>query len=217
MCAVVPVMEPAEPPPLRPWSYPEVTRLLLTFDGSANRLLASLVGSPVRAVVDGQQPLVPAVIPSAVREALAGEGGAVPLLLRRCRLVTPQGVTVSSSRIYLPARQAESLLPSPGVPLLHHLAQQQLALSCRPVSFAPRRWSYGAGRQWSVGRDYLVDCRGGTRIWVSEQFSPDCIPPAAAPGLGTAPDLTAPDRTPPDLTAPDRTPPAGERPDQPAP
>lgn len=192
VCAVVPVTEPTELPPLRPWSYPEVTRLLLTFDGSAIRLLAGLVGSPVQMVVDAQQPVAPQAVPPVVREALAGEGGLAPLVLQRSRLITPQGVTVSGCHAYLPARQAASLLPPSGTPLLHHLAQQQSLLACRPVSFAPRHWPYAGERRWSVGRDYLVDCRGGGRIWVSEQFSPDRIPAAAAPGLGAAPDLTPP-------------------------
>lgn len=43
-----------------------------------------------------------------------------------------------------------------------------------------------------MGRDYLIDCEGGARIWVSEQFSPDYIPAAAAPSLGRAPDLAPP-------------------------
>ncbi|MCX4748057.1 hypothetical protein OG455_21495 [Kitasatospora sp. NBC_01287] len=193
---MVPGSEVAERPAGRPWAYPEVTRLLLAFDGSAGRLLAALVGTPVHAVPDGQERVEPAAVPLVVREALAVDGAALPLVLRRDRLVTPEGATLAGSQAYLPAHLAESLTPPPGVPLLRHLAQRRLLLGCRPVSFAPRSWPYGPARPWSVGRDYLVDCRGGGRLWVSEQFSPERIPAAAAPGPAPAPDLSPLDPAP---------------------
>ncbi|GAB2749611.1 hypothetical protein GCM10010442_80440 [Kitasatospora kifunensis] len=180
-----------EPLALRPWDYPEVTRMLLGSDGST-ALLESVAGGRLTAVLDHQEVLAPAAVPSVVREALQIEDEATPLLLRLTRLVTRERLTVSSDRVYLAAHDAARLLPPDDVPLLRFLDRERLSVQRRPLSYSARRWPHGRVHRWSVGRDYLLDCDGGARIWVSEQFSPDYIPAAAAPSLGRAPDLAPP-------------------------
>ncbi|WP_329581523.1 hypothetical protein OG500_18135 [Kitasatospora sp. NBC_01250] len=184
-------VEVNEPLALRPWDYPEVTRMLLGSDGSTS-LLESVAGGRLTAVLDHEEVLAPAAVPTVVREALGLEDPAAPLLLRLTRLVTRERLTVSSDRVYLAARDAKRLLPSDDVPLLRFLARERLSVRRRPLSFSARRWPHGPAQRWSVGRDYLIDCEGDARIWVSEQFSPDYIPAAAAPSLGRAPDLAPP-------------------------
>lgn len=103
-------VEVNEPLALRPWDYPEVTRMLLGSDGST-ALLESVAGGRLSAVVDHEEVLAPAAVPTVVREALGIEDPAAPLLLRLTRLVTRERLTVSSDRVYLAARDAKRLLP----------------------------------------------------------------------------------------------------------
>jgi chorismate-pyruvate lyase len=170
-------MTPATAP--QTLDHPDITRMLLYSDGSTTVLLEALVRRRLVAVVDRQGLVDPAGVPDSVYDKLCPDGARVPLVQRNTRLVTADQDVLSTNRVFLLAADSADLLPSKDVPLGRFLASQRLSAWRDHVSFTVRQWPHGPGRP-SVGKDYVIHCRSGARIYVSEQFNPDFIPTSEA-------------------------------------
>ncbi|MBP2473291.1 chorismate-pyruvate lyase [Crossiella equi] len=152
-------------------ALPATTRMLLAADGSTTTLLEALLSTTLTALVDRQATYSATTVPPRLRTHLRTARGG-DYIHRHTRLLTPDGQAASSNLVLLPRQEADALLPPPNRPLGRHLTGNHLTTTRQPLTHFRTRW----GQEPCVGKDYLIHCRSGARIYVREVFNPDLVP-----------------------------------------
>jgi chorismate-pyruvate lyase len=165
-------------------TLPAVTRMLLSADGSTTVLLEALVRARLTALVDRQGAVTPDQVPAGLPDLLAGpDDHPGALVERRSRLVTPDLEVVSTNLVVVRHRDAAELLPPADVPLGRHLARHRLSVRREALRQTVGRWPLTPDQPPCAGKEYLIHCRAGARIYVRELFNPGfvAVAPSAIP------------------------------------
>lgn len=166
--------------------FPAVTRMILSSDGSTTVLLEALVRSSLSAVVDSQHTIRRSAVPVRLQIILGADNEA-EVVERRSRLVTPNMEVVSSNVVLIPDWDSGRLLPPDGCPLGRHLAHHELAGRRESLGQTIVSSPFGGGQQLCSSKEYLIHCRSGALIHVSELFNPRIVPLSSPRGVNNRP------------------------------